>query len=102
MAKTDEIPGIEGEGVSPKKIKKLDNAIEKWRSFVGQRMAVLESEIEARNNVVAIMHAENLTKYPYWEDDETQKVVILDTTEKLKLKKADAPAEDGDDDGEQD
>jgi hypothetical protein len=96
MAKTEELSGMEGEGVTPKKIKRLENAIEKWRGYVTQRMAVLESEVEARDNVIAIMHAENLTKYPYWIDDEVQKVLVLDSTEKLKLKKPEA-SEDADD-----
>jgi|SRR5580704_6875814 hypothetical protein len=89
MAKTEELPGVEGEGVGPqKKIKALDNAVSDWRSKVAQRMALGEQEVEARNKVVSLMHKHNLVKYPYWESDEEKKLLVLDSTEKLKLTKA--------------
>ena len=87
-AKTEELPGVEGEGVSVKKIKRLDNAITAWRGFVEERMALTESEVAARDKVVSIMHEEGITKYPYWASDDEQKLVVLDKTEKLKLKNA--------------
>lgn len=86
--RTEELPGVEGEGVSPKKIKRLDNAINAWRSYMTERMDVLEKEVEARNKVVSIMHEEGVTSYPYWVTDDEKKMVVLDSTEKLKLKKA--------------
>lgn len=100
MAKTDELPGVEGEGVGPqKKIKSLDTATGDWRDLVDKRMALTEREVEARNKVVDLMHKHNLKSYPYWETDDDQKVLVLDSTEKLKLKKPDVdqePAEEGD------
>ena len=91
MAKTEELQGIEGEGVGPvKKIKSLDTAIDEWRSIVEKRMKLTESEVEASQKVTDLMHKHNLTAYPYWVDDETQKLVVLEGKEKLKLKKADA------------
>jgi hypothetical protein len=88
MAKTEDLEGIQGEGVSPKKIKRLDTAIASWRGFVTDRMDALEKEIEARDKVLNIMHAENLTLYPYWISDDEKRNVVLDRTEKLKLMKA--------------
>lgn len=87
MAKTEELPAMEGEGVAPKKIKKLDNAIALWRSIVEQRMTLTENEVLARQKVQDIMEAEKLTKYAYWVSDEEQKDVVLDETVKVKLTK---------------
>lgn len=78
---------MEGEGVAPKKIKRLDNAIAAWRSIVEQRMNLTENEVVARDKVQTIMQEEKLTKYPYWVDDETQKDVVLDETVKVKMTK---------------
>lgn len=77
-----------GEGIAPKKIKRLDNACDRWRELIAQRQAVLEEEVKARDKVVAIMHEEGIVCYPYFVDDDTRKLLILDSTEKLKLKKA--------------
>ena len=90
MAKTEEIPGMTGEGVSPKKIKALDNAIADWRSIVEDRMNLTEREVSAAAKVTELLHKHNLTSYPYWVDDETQKLVVLEGKEKLKLKKAES------------
>lgn len=93
MAKTEELSGMEGEGVTPKKIKSLDTAIEEWRGFVEKRMALTEKECEASQKVTDLMHKHQITSYPYWVDDETQKLVVLEGKEKLKLKKADSKDE---------
>lgn len=98
MAKTDDLEGMTGAGVAPKKIKRLDNAIEKWRAIVEERMALTESEVDARDKVIEIMHEESVKSYPYWTSDDEQRLVVLDSTEKLKLKKAGtAEVKDGDD-----
>ena len=100
-AKTEELPGVEGEGVTPKKIKALDTAIDDWRAIVQKRMDLTEKEVEASQRVTDLMHKHGLTAYPYWVDDETQKLVVLEGKEKLKLKKAEsaeAAEEPGDED----
>jgi hypothetical protein len=103
MPKTDDLPGVTGEGVSPKRIKKLDNAVELWRERVTARQAVLLEEIEARDNCVAIMHAEGLKTYRYFDGDEEQpRDLILDSTEKLKLKKVKTASSGNDEDEYQD
>ena len=87
MAKvTEELPGVEGEGVSPKRIKRLDNAIAQWRDVVEQRMQLTEDEIVKRDKVQAIMTEEGIQKYAYWIEDDLQKDVILDATVKVKMK----------------
>jgi predicted transcriptional regulator len=100
-AKTEELPGIEGEGVSPKKIKKLDNAIAGWRENVKTRMEWTRKEVESRDKVMQIMRSEGVVKYSYQESDDEKKIVELDVTEKLKFKNA-ADAEESAEAGEGD
>lgn len=98
MAKTDELP-IEGEGVSTKKIKALDVAIDDWRDAVEKRMALTKKEVEAGAKVRDLMHKHNVTAYPYTDSGDVEKLVILEGKENLKLKKAE-DADEGEDDGE--
>lgn len=92
---TEEIPGMEGQGVAPvKRIKGLDDAIETWRDFVDKRMALTKKEVESRSKVVELMHKHGLTSYPVTLGDDTEKVLELDTKEKLKLKKNDEDGEE--------
>jgi hypothetical protein len=93
MAKTEELSGMEGEGIAVKKIAALDKAVETWRAYVEQRMSLTEKEVEARDKCIALMHKHNVVCYRYWISDEEQKLLVLDSTEKLKLKKADAADE---------
>lgn len=97
MAKTDELSGIEGPGVSPVKNKRLDNAIAKWRGIVATRMDLTEQEVKAKEGVVGIMHELNIGLYRYQDDDDEVRVVILDTTEKLKFKKSVVEVDEDDD-----
>lgn len=98
MKTTDELPGVEGPGVSPKKIKRLDNAIANWRENVTNRMALTEKEVASRGKVMLIMNEEGVAKYTYQESDDEQKIVELDKTEKLKFKNAATPDDGGGDD----
>ena len=97
--KTNEFP-LEGEGVSPKKIKALDTAIDDWRSAVEKRMALVEKEIEAGAKVVELMHKHDVTAYPYYDGDDNRKICRLTSKEKLKLEKdkgeSEVDAEDSD------
>lgn len=86
---------MEGEGIGLKKIKALDTAIENWRAYVDQRMSLTEKEVEARDKVTDLMHKHNLNCYRFWVSDDEQKMLVLDKTEKLKLKKAEAAEESG-------
>jgi hypothetical protein len=78
---------IKGEGVSPKRIKVLDSAIDDWRGFVENRMALTEKEIEASAKVVDLMHKHQVARYSYYTSDDERKVVTLSIKEKLKLEK---------------
>jgi hypothetical protein len=86
MARTEELPGVEGEGVSPKRIKKLDNAVAQWRASVAARQELTEKEVESRDKVLAMMHAEGITQYHYYDEDDEKKLLIIEGTEKVKLK----------------
>src|SRR5271170_5009445 len=88
MAKTDELDGIEGKGVSPqKRIKSLDNAIEEWRANVDKRTVLTKKECESRQVVIDLMHKHSVTRYPWSNSDDEEKILKLDATEKLKLSK---------------
>jgi hypothetical protein len=86
MPKVEDLPGIEGEGVSPKRIKRLDNAVATWRANVAARQELTEKEVESREKVLTIMHAENVTRYHYYDEDDVKKLLILEGSEKVKLK----------------
>lgn len=83
---TQELPGVEGEGVSQKRIIALDNAIGAWRSVVEKRMNLTEEECAAREKVMEVMHAENVTVYRYLGADDEVKIVELIVGEKVKFK----------------
>ena len=86
MTKTDDLPGVEGEGVAPKRIKALDNACGKWRAIVAERQLLTEKECEARDKVLALMHEHGVTKYHYYDDDDEKKLLCIEANEKVKLK----------------
>lgn len=92
MPKTEELPGVEGEGVTTKKIASLEKAIGEWRDIVTRRMELTAEEVKAATKVTELMHKHEVTVYPYWVDDETRKLVVLEGKEKLRLKKAEESA----------
>jgi hypothetical protein len=100
---TDGLPGIEGEGVGqPKRIKRLDNAIDQWRSTVDQRMLLTDQEVKQRARVEQIMNEEGIKKYAYNVDDEIVKDVVLDVAVKVKMTKHADPEAQDDDENEED
>ena len=86
MARTEELPGVEGEGVSPKRIKKLDNAVAQWRATVAARQELIDKEGESRDKVLLIMRQEGVTQYHYYDEDDEEKLLVIEGTEKVKLK----------------
>lgn len=88
-AKTSDLPGVEGPGVAREKIKALDDRIEKWRDCIAARQKLFEKEIEARDAVIEFMHGKNLTLYRWQDSDADERILMLNTKEKLKLEKAD-------------
>lgn len=86
---------MEGTGVSPqKKIKALEDAVEVWRDYVDKRMVLTKKEVESKNKVVELMHKHGVTSYPITLGDDNERVLELDTTEKLKLSKPEGEEED--------
>lgn len=78
---------MEGEGVSPVRIKALDNRVEKWRGIVTARMELTEQEVISKAAVVEMMHEKNLTTYTFYDDNDEKRIVSLTAKESLKFKK---------------
>jgi hypothetical protein len=98
--KTDDLPGVEGEGVSAqKKNPKLESAITEWRDVVGKRQKLTEKEVAAKAEVDRLMHADGLVRYLYEVDDEDVREVVLEETVKYRRPKK-TDEDDDDDDGE--
>lgn len=88
--KTSELPGVEGEGVAPKRIKVLDDAIDEWREIVSKRTALSEKEKEAKERVNHIMHDKGLTIYLYTDEGDVEKeCVIVDSVKLRRVKDSD-------------
>ena len=83
--KTDDLSGMTGEGVARKKIASLDSAIDEWRKIVKRRMALTESEAEAKAKVYEVMHKYGLETYLYTDDGDVEKECVL--VESVKLRK---------------
>ena len=94
--KSDELPGVEGEGVSPQKPNKaLEAAITEWRDVVGKRQKLTEKEVATKAEVDRIMHADGIRRYLYEADDEDVREVVLEETVKYRRPKK---TDDDDDD----
>lgn len=83
-----ELPGVEGEGVSPVQIKAVDEAMENLLAARSKRMKFAEQEKESQAALVAMFHKHDLTCYTY--DDTVYELVDI---EKIKRAK-----KEGDDD----
>lgn len=87
-AKPQELPGVEGDGVSPqKKIPAIEKAADKYTTARDERMALTKKEVETRANLAAVMHENSLTRYVY--DDLL--VTCVPGKEKIKVKTIDGP-----------
>lgn len=79
---------MEGEGVAPqKKIKAIESAADEYVSARDKRMVLTKKEVDARTNLSAVMHANNMTRYIY--DDLL--VLCEPGKEKIKVKQVDGP-----------
>jgi hypothetical protein len=78
----NDLPGVEGEGVSLKKIKAVEEAFGDLLSAREKRMAHGEKEAAASAVLVQLFHRHNIKVYTY--DD---KRYALATIEKIKIKK---------------
>lgn len=85
MPRNEDLPGVEGEGVSAQKtIKAVDEAFEELIAQRTKRMNAGEKEGEASAKLVALFHKHNLKVYTF--DD---KKYTLSTIETIKRKPKD-------------
>jgi len=99
--RTEDLPGVEGVGVSPKRIPAVETAADAYAKARDRRMAMTEKEVEAKEELSRVMHehAEEIGKHPetgelkyvYNGGDKDRRVVTLTPTdEKLKVKDVEA------------
>ncbi len=81
---TPDLPGVEGEGVSEKRIKAIDDAADEYVDARDKRMTLGEKESECREKVLLLMKRHNLTTYRY--DGQ-----IVTVTDGLKVNKVKSP-----------
>lgn len=98
MPKTNDLPGVEGPGVSTVKIAEIDKAIAKYQKKKEARCAVSPDEIVAKNELRAALHA-NRDRLPV--DGEGVPFYVSDDRryslqEKLKIEKVGGDEEDDD------
>lgn len=87
--KETDLPEMTGDGVAPKKLKSMDDALEAMLSAREKRMSYGEKEGEAQANLVKLFKKNNLTAYFY----DGKKFVLVDI-EKVKVERK--PKEDED------
>lgn len=80
----EDLPGVEGEGVSQKKVKAIEEAFGDLLAAREKRMSHGEKEQAASAVLVQLFHRHNIKIYTY--DD---KKYTLATVEKIKLKPKD-------------
>lgn len=95
--KNQELPGVEGEGVSPLEIPEVDKAIAKYQKKKDARVAESPGELVAKRELKAILHQhrdqlpKNADGVPFYRYDDRDYLL----EEKLKVK---AVSDDVDDD----
>lgn len=80
----EDLPGVEGEGVSQPKIKAVDEAMENLLAARSKRMKFADQEKEAQALLVELFHKHDLTYYNF--DDTVYELVDI---EKIKRAKKD-------------
>lgn len=80
--KNQDLPGVEGEGVSQKKIPAIEKAASKYVSVRDERMALTKKEVDARAVLINAMKENNTVLYRY--DD--MEVVLKPGDEKVKVR----------------
>jgi hypothetical protein len=88
--RTEDLPGVEGEGVAQKKIPAVTKAANKYVEIRDRRMELTEQEVDAKAVLLNAMHENNLTIYRF--DDYV--VTMKPGKENVKVKTADAPDEE--------
>ena len=99
--RTAELPGVEGVGVSPKRIPAVEEAADKYVRARDARQRLTDKEVEAKENLSKVMHehADAIGKHPetgelkyiYNGGDKDRRVVtLIPSDEKLKVKDVEA------------
>lgn len=81
---------LPAEGMARKKIPAVEKAALKYRGIRDERMQLTKEEVEARNGLVAAMTEAEITVYKFDDAEGEELTVELDTTTKVKVKKADS------------
>jgi hypothetical protein len=88
MAKTTTLPGLE-----PAIIPAITEAAEQYAEKRDARMALLKEEVELKNSLITLMHANKLESYRDTDRDPPISVE-LKTTDKVKVKVGDQQSEE--------
>jgi hypothetical protein len=99
-AKTQELPGVEGPGVSPVSITEIEDLADKYADARDKRMKLTTKEVEAKTNLLAALHAhekeigkdgEGAIRYVYNGGEKDRRVIVLKPSdEKLTVKDVEA------------
>jgi hypothetical protein len=79
---------LPAEGMARKKIPAIEKAASKYRAIRDERMALTKEEVQARNNLVDAMTDNEVDVYKFDDAEGEELTVELDTTTKVKVKKA--------------
>lgn len=100
--KTADLPLGDAAGVTPKKIQAIEKACAKWRKIVQDKNDLKESEKEAKEEVIAQMHAAGVSVYRYYIDDDHLKHLVIKVNETVKLVEPKDGSDDSDEEDEKD
>ena len=93
---TEDLPGVEGEGVAQKKIPAVTKAANRYVEVRDARKALTDKEVDAKAVLLNAMHEHGLTIYRF--DDYI--VELKNGKENVKVKSADDAEGDGEGDDE--
>lgn len=88
IPQTEDLPGVEGEGVSGKKLKSVDEALAKLLNAREKRRDWGEKEAEAQATLVALFHKHEIKVYYFGDTD--RRYALTGGKEKIKVLPEDA------------
>ena len=80
--KTGTLPGMERKG-----IKEIEKLADRYAEIRDERMALTESEVDAKAKLIDAMHKHNQTEYVFEDDGYTVTVEIKATDETVKVRR---------------
>lgn len=84
-AKAQDLPGVEGPGVSRPKIKAIEVAADDYVEVRDKRMAMTTKEIAARTKLVDVMKKHGLLRYQFSDHE----VVMVPGQDKVRVRTID-------------